>query len=550
MTQLTRTILLLLSFAFIFSLTDAAKSLSTLDFDSHGAVCSLIKYNPSSKHQAAISLYINGIEGTDQSAFQDVKIPVLIFRYLHAANFTDLVPLDEYVRKYRTRLDKSKTPDPLPVADGKFKLSLATGYEKIDKEKIWNDYLTTISKDGSDESHVDIKLPIVESGYYCVYVAPPTDRGLSKIEIPVKFYNSYGNLSYLRYIIYSQLKYAIILGLVLAAFLIYSILKYKVGKDFSNLNNVSLISKGVIFYILLPYVGILILKLIVEGACNHYAPTDEPSFFLDFFRLGLSWCEDAFQVFLEYILLIFVMGFGVIYFHKGTSRNYRKFPTYLTKLSIRLLAITLLILTITKLLEHYTHTFTIVINDDGLNDQINTLTGIQSKSRLFYHIFSVISSFLSVAWFILTIIYYFKTKKTINSFPPIDSSSEGSSDANSRIIKSFKRSILIIFFIPFTLGVFFVIFSLIRLFKSFNGAGYTSGSDRIQNTFIFFEAQEMIVFNKKVMVPMSWLGFSNVFLTVLAIYAIWIKDNNGLIIDNQNYTEEPEFEISDDEETI
>lgn len=531
----------LLSFVFLVQFAVAGSGGSILDYKNHGVVCGYVKYNANTKKEAAVSLYIKNIAGTDESKFTDLKIPTLVFRYLHIANFSNLPPIQRFDSEYRARFNEEATG--IPLKDNKFDLKLESGYSSIDEEKIYNDYVTPEKADGSDSEHVDVIFPVKEDGYYCVYVVPPTDIGLTDVQIPVRFYNSYGNLPYLRYVAYTQLKYIILVGLGLAGLLIHAILKYRVGDDFKNLNNVSLISKAVIFYILLPEILLWIFTYISEGLTNVFSPTDDPSTFLGLVALFNQWAVQIINAFQCYCFLLFVMGYGVMYYHKGSSRNYRRFPTKLSKLSFRLFISNVVIATIALFQYKITESFNVVLGDPSGNQLLDGSLGQTATLVL-----SGILGIYGIVWFALTFVFYFKTKKTIASFAPVTTNAEEDATiANSKIIQSFRRSILIIFLIPVILGISTGFITFYRLSGSFEKLGFTPGVERVPNSYIFFETQEMLLKNPCVLMLMFWAASGSQLLTVLGIYLVWIKDNNGLVVDEKDYDAVANFEISDEE---
>lgn len=532
----------LASFVLLVQLAVAANPGTVLDLKNHGAVCGYVKYNAKSKKEAAVSLYIKNIAGTDESKFDDLKIPTFIFRYLHIANFSNIPPIQKFDNEYRARFDKDAPK--MPIADNKFELKLENGYTSIDEQKLYNDYVTPENSDGSDSKHVDVIFPVKEDGFYCVYIVPPTDIGLTNIQIPVKFSNSYGYLPYLRYVIYSQLKYGIIIALGLAALLFHAILKYRVGDDFKNLNNISLISKAVIFYVLIPRIMLWIFTSISEGLTNLFSPSDSPSRMLSLINLVDRWAIQALNIFESYCLLLFAMGYGVMYYQKGSSRNYRKFPTKLSKLASRLFFGHLLVGTISLIYNEIAASFDVVAGGDASGAELVDNTSPKTVSL----VLTGISGAFAFVWFALTFVFYFKTKKTIASFAPVTTNAaEDAAIANSKIIHSFRRSILIIFLIPLILGVAMVIITGYRLSDSFDKLGFTPGVERVPNSYMFFETEEWLYSNSCMLLLMFWAASGSELLTILGIYLIWIKDNNGLAADEKDYDGIADFEISDEE---
>ena len=120
------------------------------------------------------------------------------------------------------------------------------------------------------------------------------------------------------------MKYVIVLAIILFIYLLNYILKFKVGKDFKDLDSVSVISKAVIFSFIpiyscqFLYVDWVILE-------NNFFDTSKDSMLMNLAKQGAQFLSIAFNTYTICILLLFSMGYGVIYYHNGNSHRYRLF---------------------------------------------------------------------------------------------------------------------------------------------------------------------------------------------------------------------------------
>lgn len=496
-----------------------------LNYQDQGVYCDLVSYD--NKREASIGLRVDQLKLKDEKLADTLKIPALILRYAHATNFSNMVSIEQFGKEYSAKKDL------IPVKENKFDLKLADSSDKVDESKIFNGYLT--KKDGA---HFKVK----ESGVYCVYIEPPTDVGISDLTIPIRITNSHGYLEYLKYVPYSQNKYGILIGLALTGFLFHYIVKNKLGENFQNLNEISLISKGVILFALIPFVITLIINTIVSFLSNTFSPSDSPSRLLTFFALGSNYISNIYGNFSNYLLLIFSMGFGVIYYHKGSSRNYRKFPARLNKISLYLLIISTVLTTAIF--------FVILLSGNG--DLDNAFMATDSNS-LVSNVLMPLASAYYLVWFGFTFVYYFKTKKILSKFPPVDPNDGSAPEKNSKTISSFRRSILFIFLLPLVSMLVFIGLYAYRLYNftfASNDLGMLNpDSSLLQYSVFSVKTMEMVLFDKLYLIGGQWLGYLNVYFTIIAVYFFWIKDNNGLVIDSPpDYDEVSRFDISDDEE--
>lgn len=135
-------------------------------------------------------------------------------------------------------------------------------------------------------------------------------------------------------------------------------------------------------------------------------------------------------------------GYGVIYYHRGDSRTFSKIPKRTMNVALSLF-ITNIIMTNTK--HAYEKYDTYLMSYKALTLYKDTIESICTICSLC----SIIFPFM---WYVVSFIYYFKTRNIINTLPPTSTVTEGI-NVNIRIMKAFKQSSLIIFISPTISGL-------------------------------------------------------------------------------------------------
>ncbi|RLV90613.1 hypothetical protein JA1_004452 [Spathaspora sp. JA1] len=533
-------ILILLSYFFALILAKGGGS-TILDLKS-GVICSPVVQSKSNKGH--IHLYVDSISTKDHTTVDSLRFPALIFRATHIANFTDIPPPEVYYEVYQNNPSDlyAKIIDSENV---KFKLEPFEGFH-IDSNKVWNDFITLDHDIKEEQPHVDVKFVVPETGIYCVYIAPPVDQGILDIKVPVQFKNEYGNLSYTYYKIYTDLRVTIILGIILFAVLFHHILKL-IDKDFNNLNKLSIISKGIIFYVLGPYITVVILSCGCLFILNNISSSSQGSVFVGKLSSLINVC---FNCYIQFVFLLFTMGYGVIYYHNGQSNQYRMFPQKQLSRAFGLLIANIFFYILLLIFDSpsstkmpYLHGVLTSSSDSGPN------SGILLALNFILFIYSLF-------WFIAPIVYYFKTKKLIASFPP---SSGGGTESNSsdRVVRAFRLSIWIIIGVPFVVALVAAFFIISNIQESATTAPRLpppTSKDReiVYHSLISFWSLEILELQSGVVAALARASIVYVFILVISMFFIWVKDNNGLVVDPQandpvQYSEVPEFDISDEE---
>ncbi|KAK6205168.1 uncharacterized protein RJT21DRAFT_13659 [Scheffersomyces amazonensis] len=499
------------------------------DYDINGASCGLVKKISGSKDPAFIHAYVDNLYTTDESLIPTLKFPIIIFKYTDIANFTNLPTFTKYDSLYKE--DKAELyKDLVDFETNKFKLDLAKDAQ-FNEADIYNDYITLDNKD--DSEHIDVIFPVERSGFYCVYIAPPTDQSLTSVTIPVTFKNSYGNLGFTYYLENTQRIYVIIIACVFFGYLLNYILQFKVDDDFKNLNSVSLISRVLVFFVVLPYIFLNIYLWFIFFLLNRISESYLLNVLANF---GIA-LGSTFQVVLNYFTLLFAMGYGVIYYHNGNSKNYRMMPQKSLSHASYLLIANLVLLIAFIFLD---------INAVKANPFVNNRTDVENSKFVTraHSALGFILSIISFLWLILSIVNYFKTKKIISKFP---------TGTNDKLITAFRRSILVIFVLPvfiFFLSVGVLIYKLLHNIKL-----PTQGVSDLEMEVFQIKIMETSLLESSGLLFVIWSEKLTFFLTIGLMYAIWVKDNTGVIYDpNANdpieYADVSQYEISDEEDLV
>lgn len=515
-------------------------------FKNSGAVCQLVTLKPS--RPGTISLLIGSVT-SDKSKDEIYKVPVLIFKFSDLRNFTNLGPAEAYNELYSQGKDgKIEVYNNLVnFKDLRFDLNLYKDYESIDEAEIYNGYVTT---DKTDKDHYLIFFTPQRSGFYCVYVAPQVDLEISDLDIPIVFKSSTGYLNPIQYLVYSLEKILAVLGIFLFGYLLNYILKFKIGQDFKNMNSISLISRGIIFYLLLPYIFLVICSVFVYFLQNNwYTSALAVLVHLSSILFALSF---LFEVVFRYFILLFSMGYGVIYYHKGNSRNYRVIPARLLNRAKWLLIINSVAGLIFAILSDSWGD----VNSSPLKQysglSVSNLPTNSSFIRYLTLVVSTIVGFAPLVWFSLSIYYYFQTKKVIAKFTPVE---EQGGFSNDQITSAFRKSILVIFVLPvfvFLLVGLLYVWRVVKMVK-----GHPIGDfpeERVPAEVLAYTIllTEQLLLDKRSWLGLIWTGILYLYFQIVLVYFIWIKGNNGIIVDSEGqdpiaYADVSQYEISEDE---
>lgn len=146
-------------------------------------------------------------------------------------------------------------------------------------------------------------------------------------------------------------------------------------------------------------------------------------------------------------------------------------------------------------------------------------------------------------WYLLSFIYYFKTRNIIRKLPPTSTTTVGV-DANTRIMKTFKQSSLVIFISPSFSGLLWFSSVALKAVKAFYTAINAFRSDlNIHEKYSSREAlihlvkisNHMMLFTEDSVRSMfeNWPGAIKIYLTIGLLYVIWIRIDNALLVEDE-----------------
>ncbi|CAH2350950.1 hypothetical protein CLIB1423_02S08834 [[Candida] railenensis] len=462
--------------AFLGSELPGIESAGDLTFD-NVVTCRAVKAIPGKDASITVKY-----QGGKQSI-----VPILIFRYIYIDKFDWIPDWDKFVA--------SKDHGFLNEENAKFEVK-----PKEDGLVFLNSVVSA--------AEPEVKLNVTESGIYCLYARPAASD--HEFTVSALAHNSYGYLIYPAYLVYTQLKYYIFLGLILFGLLFNYILRFKVGDDFTDLNSISIISKATLFYVLAPAIGISFLQMCGGFLANNF------EFFSGHHPIVLmvpAWLQATYEIALRFFILLFSMGYGVIYCHGQDSQKYRRIPDNLWKRATTLLSINFVTYTVYVLMDKFFPLKEGVVTPSGI------ISGLELILRFAYLLFPMI-------WFVFTIIHYFRTKQTISKFPVTSNV-----DENDKLLGAFRKSISVIFILPMVVGILAGIITGKKLMADSILPPY--GAEGRELDAFYAKLIESVFFNENFTYVMVWTSFLTVFATIGGIFAIWTKNNYGIILESK-----------------
>ncbi|EMG46238.1 hypothetical protein G210_3510, partial [Candida maltosa Xu316] len=295
-------------------------------------------------------------------------------------------------------------------------------------------------------------------------------------------------------------------------------MKFRVGDDFKNLDSVSVISKGVIFLVLIPFIVVHTYHWVMLSLQNNFINSSSGNALFSLASFVAEFLSAAYNIYFSCLSLLFSMGYGVIYYHNGKSRHYRIFSkSTFTKISwFFVVNLVVLYIFMSSLNQPSTkYPFMSWFDNSSQSDSDVSISSV---------VFTVLVTLFSNIWLALTAVSYFETKKAIAKSPPFQKSSH-------RIVLAFKKSIYII-----------LVSSIVVIFGN-----YISEYKRSQKMTQVSLPKEPIGRSKDYESVVALLRMENslqdllspilitnwvcFFVPVVFIFFIWVKDNNGLIID-------------------
>lgn len=268
-----------------------------------------------------------------------------------------------------------------------------------------------------------LEYPVADTGFYCVYIETHNSQDSTLDQIDVQFQQPYGYLSYVDVMTFTilttiQLPIVTVLLIFIAGRFIY----VKIFKK----SEVSLIQRGIFHYTYLVYLKTFVtfLRLWLINSVNV-----EYSTFAAVASLLLITLRDVFDSITWGLVLIISHGFGTLY-DKST------FPKDSQKKIFIFMAINFLLRVS-------------VVNNLTSNIQVLNQAG-------FVNVGSSIQGLLGIFGFIWVVTSFYRTAKEISMYFDITTS------------KLFKRSGLIIFFVPILMNILTGVLAVVHVLQKYS----------------------------------------------------------------------------------
>lgn len=510
-----------------------------LDLVHKGAQCYYLdKYG---SRNASVTLEITDLTYTDDDVPADYAVPFLIFKYTDFEH-AYIPSAETYVRMYVD--NKAGLYDQIiDPKTNRFKLAFKADAPTPPLDAFDTDALAL------EEAHV-FNAPSL--GFYCVYIAPPAADNLQDLTVSLLFKNSHGSLPFFDYITYQNRKVAILIGTAIFAYLLHYIIKFKVSSDYRDFDSISIISKSVILYVLFPVVVMNVVQCFTAFLENHISSESPFNMFFQFLNWGNVWLSTVLDSMFSLFVLLFSMGYGVMYDNIANLRLPLP-PTqwriakilFCSSIAVRTLMVIVL------MASPYENVF--VINDIAPLNPLNMSGSYPSEAppkSLPYFVGA--SALIQLAWFVTTMFHYMRTRKVLAHFAPVsDSPSSDTLEKNERIIKAFRRSIMVIFVLPAFIGclaVFVLVWMLVN--NKTLQIPISAPTDSMRQSVAQVLYSETFL-SSGVAAINIWSTWLYIFVGVALIFGIWIKDNNGLLVNEQlsstaAYSDESRFAVDSD----
>lgn len=426
----------------------------------------------------------------------NVKIPTMIIHLTDLLDTKKIPLMSEY-----NKLSSEK----------KFELTNGEKFNLQDRDHFYNGFLSL------NGDKTGLKFDVDESGYYCVYIAPPDS--VKEVNYSVVSKNSYG---YMMFSSYLQYKFGWLTGIILIAtnWYLFQHLMKTTGSEYQNLNGLSVISKFLVFYIISPYTLILLGENVLGLVMNNVA---KKGFFLSFLAFGYQVVEIAFQIYVQYLLLMFCMGYGVIYYHRQT-KFFRQMPASRSKFATALLFIGVVLFFLIIVTSLFSGKTPSVLYGSVSEDQTGT-------PNVFDMALNAAAGLVFFVSYVSSVILGIKTIKVIKEYPPYDANVEDYIEKNDQLRKSFRRSLLVIFVLPIYASVVSTAFMIFTAGKS-----YLEDLKDVNPALIGYYMSDFMIENTSFLYYLVINNFVLGLVILVSLYFIWIKGNHGVAVSKEEET--------------
>ncbi|KAI5949486.1 hypothetical protein KGF57_004696 [Candida theae] len=446
-----------------------------------GSICQWVRAKPNND-DSYIRLPVN-------KTVADYRISGLIFKYYDIANFASIPTVENFTDLYPQ--NKTDLYTGMLGSDGKFNVNASEGYT-VENLHFWSGVIDK-----------EITFPVLDSGFYCVYIAPDANKD-TDFKLPVHFRNYHGNLDYATYVYYTIVKWIFAILAVTGA----AIFKFHKSSDSKGPQKLSSVEAVINTYVLLTFIPFMLWEL--SDFCTLYAKNNvflpyeissNKSVFLLVCFVFIT-LNEAFQ---SYATLLYAMGLGVIYYYREVA-SYKKFPPEMLRLATALLlvdgAIRLSLL--------------------GVKDWPGSISfmgaSITVPAKLVYLGLTCATFLMSCVWFILSFKFYFDTKKKLSSSIAQDGS-------KVKVVSAFKKTSLAIWIVPVVCTLIMTVISSLALYFTFRGVSHSNFkfTPRVE---ILDSYMNMEIGTRVQLIGMLTSGLEPWVATLIsigAVYLIWAK---------------------------
>lgn len=490
----------------------SSRGIGVLNYETRGVSCAPVYRDPSRPGFACIDIKVTLLEPEAKDGnyewLKDYTIPLLVLRQSDTFNFTDSLESHQYDYNYQDRLrglDNNKHRD---LVDQDSKMFILTPVENhiIHPHKYLNSNFTISSPK---------RFAVKESGIYCVYISPPTDMGIKQLLVSVVFKNDYGFLPYWSYVLMRQEIIALFIGIVLGALMLQAMAHYKFTvKRFNS----SVVLSTIIVYIFTPFLVFLFVEWYTSNHDNTHRPNYQLFTYFLFHKL-LEMAKGIHMVVINFCILLFSMGYGVIYINDKTAyKGYKQFPASRSNLAQWLLYSNIAVLITIEAIGYtlYNYKFEvrmanlILLRINPLSNELIFLKSMQSALMWCASIYGIV-------WYFLTVYFYFKT---VNSMGILDGKyNDPFQNPQPRIVvKAFRHSLLCILGIPIVSQFLNIMFSAVQTWD----ITPTSGDWRTRS-YLSIRKVEDQMFDQSYETFCFWTLIADVYLTMYVVYVLWLK---------------------------
>lgn len=376
--------------------------------------------------------------------------------------------------------------------------------EPLDPIKYYNSQFTIASP---------VHFPVTDSKIYYIFICPFHSQGIRSLDVEVVFKNSYGYLPFPSYVVFQESKLALVIGLIEVTMIYFAIFKYKTTPGLFSTANLSLVSKVTVFYVFIPFFIVSLIETTAMGLRNRAGPTHYGGIYVAL-KVVIRLFRTVLYIFADYLILLFAMGYGVVYSKRGTSGNHKVFPSRLQSTAKFLLIMNICVFLLYELSE-------LCLFSDFAADIPEGFVKFHSNINTdFLYTLNEVSQFLlgsfPVVWFAYVGYYITETNVALNQL--------------SNEVRGIGRKFNLTVFLTLTIEIISVLFLLIyTVFHSSNRSTNRYTHDWREYRRKQIQEEESLLFNYKNEQTIFWLQDANIQLLILVFYFFWIRDNSGLV---------------------